>query len=1136
MGKRIIVWVALVLGLVTGTPNAIYRVWEPTPILAAEPDASLMGYWKFDGDTLDSSGNDRHGTLVGNALLIPMGAHGGGLSLDGNGDYVTIPGYKGVNAVDGVQHAFTVANWFRTTFDTGDREMVTWGTNAAGQRLSWRVFEGTLRTEHGNGNLRGTTVCNDGEWHHAALVVTDGANLRVPATRLYLDGVEEAITSGSNNAFYLTEGADVSIGRRADNNTRYWLGDLDEVRIYDRALTADEIKALAIHERAFNPSPADGAQDAGTPLLTWQPREVTMWHDVYLGTDPNLTSANRVASHLMATMYWHVPGLTPGTTYYWRVDETDADGTVFTGDVWSFFYAPKDAYNPTPADGEPFVDADLTLSWLAGLNSISHDVYLGTDRTAVAEGTGGTFKGNQASATFPAGVLPSDTRFYWRIDETAPDGTKIKGNVWTFKTLPVIAPAADPNLAGWWTFDEGAGTRAVDWSGHGRHGQFNPAGSPTWVAGYDGAALSFDGAGSGDYVTVDSYNGILGSNPFSIALWVKSTSADDETMVNWGASSAGQRIDFRLYQGRLRVEHGNGNLQGDTPLNDGEWHHVACVVSQNASLQAPDIAIYLDGYDDTQTTTDPDKFDIVGTFPVTIGQRRTHGDREFLGEIDDVRIFETILTRAQIKTVMMRFDPLRAWQPYPAGGSIVDIRTAAPLTWTKGDNASNHDVYFGTDAAAVAAADTTDASGIYRGRVSQSSFTPAEDLEGPQEYFWRVDEINADGSITAGQVWTFTLADYLIVDDFESYDDQEGNEIFSVWIDGFTDGLSNSLVGLYPEAVKGTFCETIVVHSGRRSMPMDYNNTMTPFYSEAVQTFVPAQNWTVGGGDTLVVYFRGEPTGFTESAGTITLSAAGTDIWNTADEFRYAFKRLTGDGSIVARVDSIMNTNAWAKAGVMIRETLDAGSVHASVEVTPGNSCAFQRRPTTDAASTSDNWAGTPIQAPYWVKITRTGNVFHAETSPDGQMWTVQGTDQTIPMAGDVYIGLAVTSHAANVVCAAEFSEISTTGNVTGAWQQAEMGVDHPENSPQSLYVAVEDSAGKVATVTYPDPAATTITAWTEWAIPLRSFTGVNPAKVKKMYLGVGDRKNPVPDGAGRIYIDDIRITKGVPAQPGALP
>ncbi len=1123
MGRRIILVTALVLGFVS-------------PVLAAEPDPSLMGYWKFDGDTQDASGNNRHGTLAGNPVLIQAGAHGGALSLDGNGDYVTIAGYKGVNATGGVQHAFTVANWFRTTFDSGDREMVTWGTNVGGQRLSWRVYLGALRTEHGSGNLMGTTLCNDGEWHHGALVVAEGANLRVPATRLYLDGVEEAVTSGSNTAFNLTAGADVSIGRRADNNTRYWLGELDEVRIYDRALTAEEVKALAMHAKAFAPSPANGAQDAGTPLLTWKPREAAMWHDVYVGTDPNLTSAHLVASRSPVAMYWHVPGLTPGVTYYWRVDEIDADETVHTGDVWSFFYAPKEAYQPAPADGEPFTDPNLTLSWKAGLGTISHDVYFGTDKAAVAEGTGSTFKGNQMMTVFQPSILTPDTTYSWRIDEVAPDAAKVKGSVWTFKTLPVIAPAADPNLAGWWTFDEGAGTRAVDWSGHGRHGLLNPAGSPTWVQGYDGTALAFDGNRSGDYVTINGYFGILGNNPFTIALWAKSTSTDDLTMVNWGSTTNGQRIDFRLYQGRLRVEHGNGNLQGDTALNDGEWHHVACVVSRDAALQSPDIAIYLDGNDDTQTTTDPDKFNIVGTFPVTIGQRRTNSDREFLGQIDDVRIFDTILTRDQIQTIMIRFDPRRAWQPYPASGSSADVRTATPLTWSKGDSAAQHDVYFGTDPAAVAAATAADTTGVYRGRLTTTSFTPAEDLQWGGQYFWRIDEINAAGRVTAGQVWNFTVPGYLIVDDFEGYDDKEGREVFAVWIDGFTDGLSGSLVGLYPDSVKGTFCETTIVHSGRQALPMDYNNTKAPFYSEAVQTFVPVQNWTFGDVNTLVVYFRGEPQGFVESAGTITLSAAGTDIWNTADEFRYAFKRLTGDGSIAVRVDRITNTNAWAKAGVMIRETLDAGSVHASVEATPGNSCAFQRRPTAGAASTSDNWAGTPIQAPYWVRITRTGNVFKAETSPDGKTWTTLGTDQTIPMAGDVYIGLAVTSHAANVVCAAEFSEIGTTGNVTGAWQQAEIGVDHPKNSPQSMYVGLEDSTGKAAFVTHPDPAATTIGAWTEWAIPLRSCTGVNPAKIKKMYLGVGDRKNSQPDGTGRIYIDDIRITKGVPAQPGALP
>jgi hypothetical protein len=74
------------------------------------------------------------------------------------------------------------------------------------------------------------------------------------------------------------------------------------------------------------------------------------------------------------------------------------------------------------------------------------------------------------------------------------------------------------------------------------------------------------------------------------------------------------------------------------------------------------------------------------------------------------------------------------------------------------------------------------------------------------------------------------------------------------------------------------------------------------------------------------------------------------------------------------------------------------------------------------------------------------------------------------------------------------------------------------------MYVAVQDSAGKVAVAS--DPTLVNTSAWTEWKIPLSSFTGVNLAKVKKLYIGVGDRKNPAADGAGRIYIDDIRVTK----------
>jgi hypothetical protein len=87
-------------------------------------------------------------------------------------------------------------------------------------------------------------------------------------------------------------------------------------------------------------------------------------------------------------------------------------------------------------------------------------------------------------------------------------------------------------------------------------------------------------------------------------------------------------------------------------------------------------------------------------------------------------------------------------------------------------------------------------------------------------------------------------------------------------------------------------------------------------------------------------------------------------------------------------------------------------------------------------------------------------------------------------------------------------------------------GIWNPSAGTGQLTVAIKDSTGKLAVVTNLDSAAVTMTTWTEWKIPLSSFTGVNPAKVKKMYIGVGDRKNPVADGAGRLYIDNIRIMK----------
>ena len=154
-----------------------------------------------------------------------------------------------------------------------------------------------------------------------------------------------------------------------------------------------------------------------------------------------------------------------------------------------------------------------------------------------------------------------------------------------------------------------------------------------------------------------------------------------------------------------------------------------------------------------------------------------------------------------------------------------------------------------------------------------------------------------------------------------------------------------------------------------------------------------------------------------------TVRGAGADVWGTADAFQFAYRTMTGDGVAVARVATVSNTNAWVKAGVMIRETLDPGSSQALMLLSFSKGLAFQRRTTTGGTSTST--AGALVGAPYWVKLERIGNTFNAYSSPDGSTWTLVGSD-TIPMAATVYVGLAVTSHTTTALATATFDNVST--------------------------------------------------------------------------------------------------------------
>jgi hypothetical protein len=265
--------------------------------------------------------------------------------------------------------------------------------------------------------------------------------------------------------------------------------------------------------------------------------------------------------------------------------------------------------------------------------------------------------------------------------------------------------------------------------------------------------------------------------------------------------------------------------------------------------------------------------------------------------------------------------------------------------------------------------------------------------------------------------------------------------------------------------------------------------------------------------------------------GAFTVTGEGSDIWGSSDQFTYVYKTLNADGTLVARVVSNgEGTNTWAKGGVMIRDTLAPGSVHAMQVMTggDGNGASFQWRPMADDASSNSDTVDT-VAPPYWVKIERLGNSISGYLSPNGTTWTQQGVSQTIFMTNPCYIGLCVTSHAAGENRTFEFDNVAATG-ATGQWRSTEIGLTR--NDPATLYVAIQDSTGMVKAVPSTDPGLVNVTDWTEWKIALSEFAGVSLNRVKKMFIGVGDRDAPTPDGHGMLFIDDIRVVKPAPPEP----
>jgi hypothetical protein len=409
---------------------------------AADPD--LVGWWRFDetsGTTAhDASGNGNDGTLQGDPTWV-TGKIDGALALDGNGDYVDI-GSVGISGIN----PRTIAGWARASTTTIPGWTTVFGFapdgNTDGTYYDVEVDDAGNYVVHVGGWQ--AVVCPvDTQWHHFA------ANYDGGVGNWYLDGQFLDSLAGAIGTI-----DQMRIGARL-SYSNFFPGLVDDVRIYNKALTLAEIEKIMAGPRAYDPTPADGAVFRYLWVtLGWSPGEAAVSHDVYFGSNlDNVSDGTGETFQGNQTLPYFVAGtpespypdtLVPDTTYYWRIDEVEADGTtIHTGNVWSFTLPPRTAYDPDPADGTEFVDPNAQLSWTAGFDAKLHTVYLGDNFDDVNSAAGGSLRGG---TTYSPGTLELEKVYYWRVDEFDTVDT-YEGDVWAFSTPGAVGNPSPANGA-----------------------------------------------------------------------------------------------------------------------------------------------------------------------------------------------------------------------------------------------------------------------------------------------------------------------------------------------------------------------------------------------------------------------------------------------------------------------------------------------------------------------------------------------------------------------------------------------------------------------------------------------------------------------------------------------------------------
>jgi hypothetical protein len=420
-------------------------------VLTSGARGELVGWWRLDEGSgtiaYDSSSYGRDGSFQGNPQWV-AGKIGGALEFDGD-DHVVVPDAANINP-----ESITMATWVYFNDVSGRQDFVSrnddYAFSLGGNPMNGKIW--AIITTAGDWlDVGGETLIELEQWYHVALTYDADTKMLT----LYLDGEEDGEGSAPTGMEHRLGGS-LTIGTY---QARYLEGRLDEIKIWDEALSADEIQFAMQGEGypfAFGPEPADGAYHEDTWVnLSWKPGDFALSHDVYLGNNfddvndgvPETFQGNQTSTFIVVGFpgFPFPDGLVPGTTYYWRIDEVnDAEpNSPWKGDVWSFSVPPKTAYFPEPADGAEFVDMGVQLSWTPGFGAKLHTVYFGDNFDDVDNAAGGV---PQGAATYAPGPLKLAQTYYWRVDEFDVVET-YKGNVWSFTTQGAVGKPNPANGA-----------------------------------------------------------------------------------------------------------------------------------------------------------------------------------------------------------------------------------------------------------------------------------------------------------------------------------------------------------------------------------------------------------------------------------------------------------------------------------------------------------------------------------------------------------------------------------------------------------------------------------------------------------------------------------------------------------------